>query len=75
MTAVITKQDEMHNLEATSVCRLVRLQSVCFEHCTLWLVISIRCSVIVLIGLLFREFFFVYFWTNTVKACTINSDK
>lgn len=42
--------------------------------CILWLVISIRCSVIVLIGLLFREFF-VSFLTNTVQACTINSDK
>lgn len=56
------------------MCHLVRLESVCFEHCILWLVISIRCSVIVIIGLLFRDFF-VSFLTNTVQACTINSDK
>lgn len=44
------------NQEATKVCRSVRLPSVRFEHCILWLVLSIRCSVIVLIGLLLREF-------------------
>lgn len=44
------------NQEATNVCRSVRLPSVRFEHCILWLVLSIRCSVIVLIGLLLREF-------------------
>lgn len=47
---------QLHNQEATNMCRLVRLTSVCFEHCILWLVLSIRCSVIVLIGLLLREF-------------------
>lgn len=44
------------NQEATNVCRSVRLTSVRFEHCILWLVLSIRCSVSVLIGLLLREF-------------------
>lgn len=65
---------QWHNKEATPVCRLVRLQIVVVTvH--LWLVILIGCSVIVLIGLLFRDLFCVSFLINTVQACTVNSDQ
>lgn len=30
--AIIMKQNQLHNLEATNLWHLVRFQSVCFEH-------------------------------------------